>query len=364
MRLIHQKQRIASTDAAAWWCVNSQNIIYTETDCKKYLLDSTSLDRKGTPDMFRWADPIILKPKTVIIQSDVIVSGDSSAVYYPAFKKVSCDLHSQFSDYLTKYDMVSHDRIVKAATCNKLGGRVLFLGCSQGASNFWHWMHEVCARLVRVKKYFDLDYFDKVLIPPIGLNIWALDFMELIGLSRSQIVDSSSFFYVENMTTLNIDKVSSSFDLGDYFKSSMKPCKPCKVFLERSHASGIHKRQLLNFENYRQIYHSAGFIFVRPELLNPLEQIQLFLDAEAVVGASGSGFSLCGLMREYMQVVEIFSKHFLDPAIAMNCAVSSLRYGFFVESGFRPADENWDRNFNADIDCNELDHDAILDWIL
>ena len=38
----------------------------------------------------------------------------------------------------------------------KLHGNVLHMGISSSSNNFWHWMHEVFARLIRVKKEFDL----------------------------------------------------------------------------------------------------------------------------------------------------------------------------------------------------------------
>ena len=106
-----------------------------------------------------------------------------------------------------------------------------------------------------------------------------------------------------------------------------------------------------------------GEDFSKPEELSFKEQTKLFLSAKSLVGVSGSAFCLSSLMHEGSKVVEIFSKSFVDPAIANICAAANLQYGFYVEDSYRPESEDkWPRDLNTKINANLIDHEKIIDF--
>ena len=219
----------------------------------------------------------------------------------------------------------------------QLHGNVLHVGISSSSTNFWHWMHEVFARLIRVKKEFDFDFFDYIVLPKMSKQ-FHFEAVNLLGL---------------NLYTLNIDNIQSSLDLKhffhkviDYKKESLK-----HIFLDRDVNSGEHNRVLNNFKSHRDLYKQAGFKFIFPEKLSLVDQAKVFLGAKSLVGTSGAAFTLAGLMTPNSNVVEILSRSWIDPAISNNCAAAQLNYGFYVENSYRPDkyDAEWSRNRSSEI---------------
>ena len=191
----------------------------------------------------------------------------------------------------------------------------------------------------------------------------ALDLLKLD--SRKIISDDVFYRCTGNLVTANIDSIVSGIDLRNFFNSKKKEQvkKSKKYFLDRGANSGYQKRELINFNKFREKYKESGFEFIKPEKVSFEKQINLFLSAKGVVGVTGSAFSLSTLMNNNSKVVEIFPKSFVDPAISNICAPANLKYGFYIEDSYRPKNENnWTRDFNSKINADLIDHEKIIQF--
>ena len=362
IRIIRFKNRISANEACTYWLKSNKNkFIYEGNNFNSFELNITPIDNKPIPLSLSWANPLITRPRFIYSLNNVVVSPAESHIYFCDLDKSSSDLGSKFDcNKLSIFDFYKKDELLEA---KEIPGNILHLGISSNPSNFYHWLHEIYARIIRIKKKYDLAKFDFFIMPELKHKFQkeALDFLKL---DYRKII-SDNYFYrcTGNLVTANIDSNVSGIDLRNFFSSKKKQPvdKSKKYFLDRDSNSGLQKRELINFNKFKQKYRESGFEFIKPETLSFEKQINLFLSAKGVVGVNGSAFSLSTLMNNDSKVVEIFPKRFVDPAISNICAPANLKYGFYIEDSYRPKTENnWARDANSKINGDLIDHDKII----
>ncbi len=365
-RIIRFKNRISANEACTYWLKNNKNqFIYEDNNINSFDLNITSIDQKSIPLYLSWANPLITRARFIYSFNNVVVSPFESHIYFYDIDKSSSDLGTKFdNDKLSLFDFYKKNELLEA---KELTGNVLHLGISSNPSNFYHWIHEIYARILRIKKEYDLNKFDFVIMPKLN-NKFHKEALELLKFDSTKILSNETFYKCTGkLVTANIDIIASGLDLRNFFANyqELKSNKIKKYFLDRDSKSGEQKRELLNFDGFKYKYKDAGFEFIKPEQLSFKEQIKLFLSANALVGVNGSAFSLASLMNEDSKVVEIFSKSFIDPAISNICAASNLKYGFYIEDSFRPkAENNWLRDANSKINADLIDHEKIINFFM
>ncbi|ABM71362.1 Hypothetical protein P9515_01531 [Prochlorococcus marinus str. MIT 9515] len=365
-RIIRFKNRISANEACTYWLKNNKNkFTYEDNNINSFNLDITPIDQKPIPLYFLWANPVISRARFIYSFNNVVVSPYESHIYFYDIDKSTSDLGTKFdNDKLSLFDFYKKNELFAA---KELKGNVLHLGISSNPSNFYHWIHEIYARILRIKKKYDLNKFDFVIMPKLN-NKFQKEALELLEFDTSKILSSEKFYKCTgNLVTANIDIIASGLDLRNFFANNheLKSNKLKKYFLDRDSNSGIQKRELINFDRFKSKYKDAGFEFVKPEQLSFKEQLKIFLSAKSLVGVSGSAFCLVSLMNEGSKVVEIFSKSFVDPAISNICAASNLKYGFYIEDSYRPKIENnWVRDLNSKINADLIDHEKIIKFFI
>ena len=363
-RKIRSKNRIAANEACTYWLKSNKNkFIYEKQNINSFNLCINPIDKKFIPLPLSWSKPLITRARFIYSLTNVIISPLESHIYFYEIDKSSSDLGTKFdNDKLSLFDFYTKTELLEA---KELRGNVLHLGISSNPSNFYHWIHEIYARILRIQKEYDLNKFDFVIMPKLK-NKFQKEALEILEFDSSKILSNESFYKCTgNLVTANIDIIASGLDLRDFFANNkeLKSKKLKKYFLDRDSNSGLQKRELINFEKFKFKYLEAGFVFIKPEELSFKEQLKLFLSAKALVGVSGSAFCLASLMNEGSKVAEIFSKSFVDPAISNICAAANLKYGFYVEDSYRPdSEDHWLRDPNSKINANLLDHDKIIDF--
>ncbi len=363
-RIIRFKNRISANEACTYWLKNNKNkFIYEENNINSFELNITPIDKKPIPLSLSWANPLISRPRFIYSLNNVVVSPVESHIYFCDLDKSSSDLGSKFDcNKLSIFDFYTKNELLESM---EITGNVLHLGISSNPSNFYHWLHEIYARLIRIQKKYDLDKFDFFIMPELK-HKYQMEALDLLKIDYRKIISNENFYRCTgNLVTSNIDSIVSGIDLRKFFcsKKNKQVIKSKKYFLDRDANSGLQKRELVNFNKFKQKYKESGFEFIKPEKFSFKKQINLFLSATGVVGVNGSAFSLSTLMNNNSKVVEIFPKNFVDPAISNICAPANLKYGFYVEDAYRPNSENnWDRDANSKINADFIDHDKIINF--
>ncbi len=361
---LYKKEKVSSLDAATWWKNSSHSSIqFEDNNYCSYNLNVKPLDGKELPEFFSWSKPVITRPRFIYSYKNAVISPIESHIYLIDIDKSTIDLGSKFDCTRSIFDFYSRKELKDSPS---IKGNILHLGISSPPNNFWHWMHEIYARIIRIKDQYDLNYFDYIIMPKIS-HTFQREALKLMKINENKLLYFNGFIKCEgSLYTLNIDNIGSSNDLSRYFKSNILSGEHFeeKIFLDRHAKSGNQNRELINFEESKLKYINAGYKFIFPEELSFSEQVRLFQGARSLVGVSGSAFTLAGLMPQQSKLVEIFSKNFVDPAISMNCAASKILYGFYVEGSYRPnQEEGWQREFNCKIDSNLINHNKVIDFL-
>ena len=363
-RIIRFKNRISANEACTFWLQNNKNkFIYEDNNVNSFELDITPIDKKPIPLTLSWANPLITRPRFIYSLNNVVVSPVESHIYFCDLDKSSSDLGSKFDcNNLSIFDFYKKNELLEA---EEITGNVLHLGISSNPSNFYHWLHEIYARLIRIQKKYDLDKFDFIIMPEVK-HKFQREALDLLKIDCRKIISEKIFFRCTGkLVTANIDCIASGIDLRNFFCSEkiLPVNKQKKYFLDRDANSGSQKRELVNFSKFKNKYKESGFEFIKPETVSFEKQINLFLSAKGIVGVNGSAFSLSTLMTNESKVVEIFPKSFVDPAISNICAAAHLKYGFYVEDSYRPKiQDQWIRDANSKINADLIDHEKIINF--
>ena len=363
-KIIRFKNRISVNEACTYWLKSNKNkFIYEGNNLNSFELNITPVDSKQIPLSLSWANPLITRPRFIYSLNNVVVSPAESHIYFCDLDKSSSDLGSKFDcNKLSIFDFYKKNELLKA---KEIPGNILHLGISSNPSNFYHWLHEIYSRLLRIQKKYDLDKFDFFIMPKLK-HKYQREALDLLKVDSRKIISDKDFYRCTgNLVTANIDSIVSGIDLRNFFwtKKKQRIDKYKKYFLDRDANSGLQKRELINFNKYRHKYKESGFEFVKPEKISFEKQINLFLSAKGVVGVNGSAFSLSTLMNINSKVVEIFPKSFVDPAISNICAPAKLKYGFYIEDEYRPkTEDDWSRDANSKINADLIDHDKIINF--
>jgi hypothetical protein len=168
--------------------------------------------------------------------------------------------------------------------------------------NFGHWLLEDLPRL-RGFEYYQKETgrMPRILIkqnPP----SWMIETLRLLGFSSSDWVEwNGNTATVSRQVIPKLNYVHSwgwEYDpvgrkwVSDRMKSNVdftdSVSYPDRVFVSRQ---GQSRRKIINFDEVIDALGQFGFQAIRPEELSIVEQIQLFDQAEFIIGPSGSAFA-------------------------------------------------------------------------
>ncbi len=117
------------------------------------------------------------------------------------------------------------------------------------------------------------------------------------------------------------------------FREKVLPKRPSRrnrrILISRENS---HKRRIENRDELMSALAERGFIKVLPEELSPQEEVEMFYDAEVVVGAHGSGLTNI-LFSKNIKVVELFPTRFAVPHWYFMCKSLGHDYAYLCGTG-------------------------------
>lgn len=140
------------------------------------------------------------------------------------------------------------------------------------------------------------------------------------------------------------------------FREKILPKRPSlrthRLFISREHSP---KRRISNRDELYEALKPYGFVKVCPETLSFEDEINLFYDAEVVVGAHGSGLTNTMFGRD-LKVVELFPTQHVTPHFYFLIRSFGHEYAFWCGDGT----DNYPTESPVDVDA-VLDRLASLD---
>ncbi len=197
-------------------------------------------------------------------------------------------------------------------------------------TNYYHWVaHTVPALYYFLKHAGQNDVF---LLPP--LTPWQEQFVTLAGLApeRRLITHPGTRYAFPRVVYTDFvrgktDFTASATSLAAYAAlrqaASTTPTRGRYLFLERGEATNRH---MPNEAELAEALTALGFTRVRPERLPIAQQIDLFAQADMVMGFLGAGLANVAWCQPGTLVYELVPSHHLNPCFLAMCIQGGLQY--------------------------------------
>ena len=228
----------------------------------------------------------------------------------------------------------------------KLKGTVLsLLTGGAGNRNYWHWLFDVLPRLELCKNFIKLNDIDFFLLPD-QTQQFQIDTLNLLNIPLNKRISSKNFRHIKakklivtehpvmisGNATKDIENIPSW--ISEWLKitflnnsvTSNKKIKN-KIYIDRSEKNITQKPQRIisNEKEIKKYLIKNNFIIIKLHEINFKEQVDLFYNADCVVGLHGGGFSNIVFCKPGTKIIELKN---LVPANAIkNLAIqNNLNY--------------------------------------
>ena len=224
----------------------------------------------------------------------------------------------------------------------QIRGSVLSL-LSGGAANnnYFHWMYDVLPRIALCEKINIFDKIDYFLLPNADLN-FQRETLNFLNINTKKFLNSKKYrhIYCDNLTVTDhpfIMKNNADIEIHNIpkwinkwlrskfkFLSEKKNAYPKKIYIDRSDVKkdkSKNAREIINEEEIKVFLEKNNFNFVKLAELSFREQLNIFYNAEQVVGLHGSGFANLTFCEPKTKIIEIRSTHAGD--VLQNIALNN-----------------------------------------
>lgn len=209
-----------------------------------------------------------------------------------------------------------------------LKGRVFSLLTGGGGnSNYFHWLFDVLPRLVILEKKINLQKINYFLFPDTKLNFQreSLNLLEIpenkrISSINSRHICADEIISVDHPCVILNNPLKDNENIPnwilefyrDKIKEKVKINKSSKkIFIDRSDSMSNIKnlRTIINENEVKENLSSKGFEIVKLSSLSFQNQIELFHNANTIVGLHGAGLSNILFCQPNTKIIEIKASH-------------------------------------------------------
>ena len=226
---------------------------------------------------------------------------------------------------------IENNLVFKNGTPRKLrnlNGSVLSLLTGGGGNNnYWHWLFDVLPRLGLFSKTASLDSIDYFLLPD-HIRKFQNETLDCINIPKHKRLSSEKFRHIkakELMVTdhpvvitgdatkdiMNIPKWISLWLKENFIskKANLKEGNIKKIYIDRSDKNSKNppQRVLKNEDEIKKYLLKNNFTSVRLHETKFTDQVDLFYNAESIVGLHGGGFANLAFCKPGTKVIELKS---------------------------------------------------------
>ncbi len=213
---------------------------------------------------------------------------------------------------------------------------------SAGANVYFHWLFDILPRIGILEEGGIIDKVDNFILGYTGL-IFQQETLGLLGIEEDKIIASTNNwkFHVE-CEQLYVPSLFSTHDMVSDFQTSFLrnkfltkrkiPSKKERIYISRQSSIG---RKIGNEEEFLSVLHKYDIMTYQLENLTFREQIELFSNAEIIIGSHGSGFSNIVFCEPGTKVIDLFPKSFINPCFWSIANNVELHYTYILTDNIK-----------------------------
>ena len=213
----------------------------------------------------------------------------------------------------------------------QIDGRVLVLN-SFGPWNYYHWTLDIITKLAMV----DLSTID--LVWTYSDSSFQQEYLSAFGIGPDKILTAKRVAYWqarELVYTSAHPRRAASVDFlrstaRELFGVELQNEAHRRLYISRRDSAGRH---VVNNDEVLECLRPLGFEEIVLSDLGVQEQMQLFADAEFIIGPHGAGLINGIFSRPQTKVIELFSPQLVVPPFYHQLTNAQLNYAFLVGEG-------------------------------
>lgn len=180
------------------------------------------------------------------------------------------------------------------------------------SSQWSHFGHFITEHLLKLRCIEELDLKSKIsLLIEKKAPVWKYEILNIMGYESSQIIELNNNLLVRNLVVPSYP-LPTKENFGWLRENLMRaiPSARCiskrKLFLSREKLAS-NERKIVNRDEIYDLVSSYGYEIIYPEQMPISDQIDLFGNAEVIMGPHGSAFSMM-FLGNHLKVCEFFGK--------------------------------------------------------
>jgi len=225
----------------------------------------------------------------------------------------------------------------------KLDGKTLsLLTGGAGNSNYWHWLFDVLPRIALCNKIIDLKRIDYFLLPNL-FEKFQKETLDSLDIPKNKRLSSKKFRHIKTEELIVTDHPvvvtgDTSKDIQNipswiifwlkksFVKNTIKNKEnKNKIYIDRKDSRHASERLISNEDEVKKYLLKNDFISVNLSEIKFLDQVDLFFNAECVVGLHGAGFANTVFCEPGTKVVELRGLN-AGPVIENLAKTNNLNY--------------------------------------
>ena len=214
---------------------------------------------------------------------------------------------------------------------------------AQGASgynNYAHFLFDIIPKIKLISLAIDLKKIDYFYFSK--LNKYQKDIFKIIGVDKKKIIDSNKYRHLQCKKIYGVSHPYYSKGTFSYaqslmpawivyylkkkflkYKKSTNTFK--KIFIDRSDSKLRHCK-LINNNEIKYFLKSKGFKILKLSNLNFRNQVNIFNNAEIIVGPHGAGFANLVFCKKKTKVIELKPKNHPNRVYKRISSINKLDY--------------------------------------
>lgn len=178
--------------------------------------------------------------------------------------------------------------------------------------NYYHWTAETLTKLRGVEHICELLDIDPTLLIPNDPTSWMLESLNLLGYDENDLVKFSDFVVEVDRLIVPSYPGPNASDL-QWLRSQMvsganeeTPLinRSKRIFVDRQDAT---RRQITNVNEVIDLLRDRGFDIIDPGNYSVPEQVEIFSNADIIIGAHGAGLTNIAYSNN-VNIVELFGQ--------------------------------------------------------